>query len=248
MPPLPSLSAIVERVMPAVVNISVSMRAGAPSEIDATGDASLDRALRHFFERNGQPDGPLGATPWGHKTTALGSGFIVDPNGHVVTNNHLVADADRVTVILQRQLAPSAHLVGEDDATHLALLKIDAPKRAAPSRVGEQRPGEARRLGDRDRQSLGLGSSVTAGIVWVLGLDIDEGPYDSFIQIDAPINPGNSAGPIFDLDGEVIGINSAIFSPSGGSMASTSPFPPRPRGGSSASSRPRDASIMAGSA
>ena len=86
LPPMPSLSAIVERVMPAVVNISVSMRPGAPSEIDMTGDANLDRELRRFFEQNGQPDGPHGAMPLGHKMTALGSGFIIDATGYVVTN------------------------------------------------------------------------------------------------------------------------------------------------------------------
>jgi serine protease Do len=150
---------------------------------------------------------------------ALGSGFVIDPSGLIVTNNHVVGNADKITVILQDNSRHPAKIIGRDEKTDLALLQIDAGGKKLPF-VG---------WGDSDNSKVGdwvmavgnpfgLGGTVTAGIVSALGRNINEGPYDDFIQIDAPINRGNSGGPTFNLHGEVIGINTAIYSPSGGSV------------------------------
>jgi len=150
--------------------------------------------------------------------TALGSGFIIDASGLIVTNNHVIEDADDITVTLNDGTSLPAKLVGRDPKTDLALLKV-APAKPLP----------AARFGDSDRAHVGdwviaignpfgLGSSVTAGIVSARNRDIASGPYDDFIQTDAPINRGNSGGPLFDMEGNVVGVNSAIFSPSGGSV------------------------------
>ena len=149
---------------------------------------------------------------------SLGSGFIVDPSGIVVTNNHVIDGADEITVTLQDNTSLKATLIGRDERTDIAVLKVtpDKPLPALP-------------FGDSDRSRVGdwvlaignpfgLGGSVTAGIVSARGRDIQQGPYDNFIQTDAAINRGNSGGPLFNLDGEVIGINTAIYSPSGGSI------------------------------
>ncbi len=150
---------------------------------------------------------------------ALGSGFIIDPSGLIVTNNHVVGNAEKISVILQDNSKHPGKVIGRDEKTDLALLQIDAG--------GKKLPFVA--WGDSDNSKVGdwvmavgnpfgLGGTVTAGIVSALGRNINEGPYDDFIQIDAPINRGNSGGPTFNLSGEVIGINTAIYSPSGGSV------------------------------
>ena len=234
---LPSLSPLVERVMPAVVNISVVMdhQAAAPiaedlpdsaapdsaqQDSDDPGDAAQppDDLLRHFFERHGRTppsDSPSGPA---EELMALGSGFIVDPAGYIVTNNHVVANSKRTTVILQDNSRHQATLIGRDEKTDLALLKIDSGRPLPFLRWGDS---DAAKVGDwvvAVGNPFGLGGTVTAGIVSARGRDIGTGPYDRFLQIDAPINRGNSGGPTFDLQGEVIGINTAIFSPSGGSV------------------------------
>jgi serine protease Do len=232
---LPSLHPIVDRVMPAVVNVSVAMSAEAAAQVENEDDESgpgeapglpqgtpFDDLLRRFFGERGFPPG-FGAPPGAHPTPhhevmALGSGFIIDPSGYVVTNNHVVGKADKVTVIFQDNSKHPATIVGRDEKTDIALLKIDTDRKLPFVQWGDS---DKAQVGDwvvAVGNPFGLGGSVTAGIISALGRDINAGPYDDFLQIDAPINRGNSGGPTFDLAGEVIGINTAIYSPSGGSV------------------------------
>ncbi|NPD65637.1 DegQ family serine endoprotease [Lichenicola cladoniae] len=161
------------------------------------------------------PGGP--ATP-GRKMQSLGSGFIIDGSGLVVTNNHVIKGADTITVTLQDNTVLKAKLLGHDDKTDLALLKVDAGHPLPAVVFGDS---DKSRVGDwvlAIGNPFGLSGTVTAGIVSSRGRSLDSGPYDDFIQTDAPINRGNSGGPLFDMDGGVIGINTAIYSPSGGSI------------------------------
>ncbi len=149
---------------------------------------------------------------------SLGSGFIIDPSGLVVTNNHVIDGADEITVTLQDNTALKAKVLGRDQTGDIALLKVDAGKPLPALAFGNS---STMRVGDwvlAIGNPFGLGGTVTAGIVSARGRDIHEGPYDDFIQTDAPINRGNSGGPLFNMDGQVIGINTAIYSPSGGSI------------------------------
>ncbi len=149
---------------------------------------------------------------------ALGSGFIIDPSGYVVTNNHVVENADKVTVIFQDDSRHPAKIVGRDAKTDLALLKIDAPKPLPYLTWGDS---NAENVGDwvlAVGNPFGLGGSVSPGFISARGRDIHAGPYDDFLQIDASINRGNSGGPTFNLNGQVVGINTAIYSPNGGSV------------------------------
>jgi serine protease Do len=214
---LPSLNPLVQRVLPAVVNISAQLSTEAAAQSDQPGEGSdqpnspFDQFLRRFFDNRGLPQ-------LHREVMALGSGFIIDPSGLIVTNNHVVGNADKITVILQDNSRHPGKIVGRDEKTDLALVKIDA---------GDKLPFVS--WGDSDKSKVGdwvmavgnpfgLGGTVTAGIISALGRNINEGPYDDFIQIDAPINRGNSGGPTFNLSGEVVGINTAIYSPSGGSV------------------------------
>jgi serine protease Do len=218
---LPSFAPLAERVLPAVVNISVELKeqaaaqgGGETGDQGATpfgpGGTPFDQFLRRFFE---QPfRNPT------EKVMALGSGFIVDPTGYVVTNNHVVANADKVTVIFQDNSRHTAKVIGRDDKTDVAVVKIDTDQRLPYVTWGNS---DDAKVGDwvvAVGNPFGLGGTVTAGIISALGRNINEGPYDDFLQIDAPINRGNSGGPTFDLHGQVIGINTAIYSPSGGSV------------------------------
>jgi serine protease Do len=149
---------------------------------------------------------------------ALGSGFIVDPDGYIVTNNHVVDGATKITVTLTDGTTYPATVKGRDPKTDVALLKIDASKPLPYVAFGDS---DKAREGDwviAVGNPYGLGGTVTAGIISAHGRNINEGPYDNFLQIDAPINPGNSGGPLFDQSGQVIGIDSAIYSPTGGSV------------------------------
>jgi serine protease Do len=167
--------------------------------------------------KRGQNDSPGGDHP-SRRVNSLGSGFIIDPGGLVVTNNHVISDADEVTVILNNGDNLKAEVVGRDKKTDLALLRVKSDK-----------PLKAVKFGDSDKLRLGewviaignpfsLGGTVTAGIVSARNRDINSGPYDNYIQTDAAINRGNSGGPLFNLNGEVVGVNTAIISPSGGSI------------------------------
>ncbi len=197
---LPDFADLVSRVKPAVVSITTHMRSepGDDAEIPAPFGMQL-------------PNRP-------HAVVARGSGFIVDADGTVVTNNHVVKDAKAVSVTLADGTQLPAKIVGRDARTDLAVLKIDAGKPLPYIELGDSakvRPGEwVVAMGN----PFGLGGTVTAGIVSASGRDIGEGPYDDFIQIDAPINQGNSGGPLFTQDGHVVGVNTAILSPSGGSV------------------------------
>jgi serine protease Do len=200
-----------------VVNISTTQAVAAPTpkggaepQPPAPG-ASLDEFFRHFFGEGG----PGGTMP---HIVSLGSGFIVDPAGFIVTNNHVIADAERITVTLPDNTSYAARVVGRDSVSDLALLKIDAK---APLPAAKWGDSTKTKVGDwvlAIGNPFGLGGSVTAGIISATARDIHAGPYDDFLQTDAAINRGNSGGPMFNLAGEVIGINTAIFSPSGGSV------------------------------
>jgi serine protease Do len=234
---LPSFAPIVKKVMPAVVNISVTERPGTPTGDDTDQDqdqdqdqdlgpgqgpqqnfppSPFDEFLRRFFEQQGQPFRNLPQR--NIQRVALGSGFIIDPTGYVVTNNHVVANADKVTVIFQDNSKHPAKVIGRDSKTDLALLKIDT-KDPLPY-VGWGDSNETH-VGDwvlAVGNPFGLGGTVSSGIISARGRDIHSGPYDDFLQIDASINRGNSGGPTFNLEGQVIGINTAIYSPNGGSV------------------------------
>jgi len=202
-----SFADLAERLLPAVVNVSTSQNLVGGT----TGDQELDEFFKEFFDERGRPNRP-------QRATSLGSGFIIDPAGYIVTNNHVVAGADEVTVRLYDDTELKAEVVGFDEKTDLALLKVETTEPLPAVRWGNS---DDTRIGDwvlAIGNPFGLGGSVTAGIVSARKRDIMAGPYDDFLQTDASINRGNSGGPMFNMDGEVIGINTAIFSPSGGSV------------------------------
>jgi serine protease Do len=217
---------VAEKVIDAVVNISTSQTVEAKGGGEGRGTmpqlppgSPFEEFFDDFFKnRHGGPGGPKGGDLQPHKTNSLGSGFIVDTSGIVVTNNHVIADADEISIIMNDGSKFKAELVGVDKKTDLAVLKFKPTK-----------PLVAVKFGDSDKLRLGewviaignpfsLGGTVTAGIVSARNRDINSGPYDSYIQTDAAINRGNSGGPLFNLDGEVIGVNTLIISPSGGSI------------------------------
>lgn len=215
---LPNFVNLVKQVRPAVVSITTKTTIG--------GD---DQMISGFPDGGNFPGNGSGfSSPFPFPMfpqqmpkqviEARGSGFIISPDGYVVTNNHVVKDAKKITVSLEDGSKYQAKVIGRDPKTDLALLKISSDKPFAFIQLGDSNgvePGEwVVAVGD----PYGLGGTVTAGIVSARGRDIGDGPYDSFIQIDAPINRGNSGGPLFSQDGKVIGVNTAILSPSGGSI------------------------------
>jgi serine protease Do len=222
-----SFAPLVKKVLPAVVNISVTQKSDAeqmaeePEMAPFKGfpNSPFEEFMRRFFEQqtpNGQPH--LFPQIPGNERVALGSGFIVDPRGYVVTNNHVIGNAGKVEVILQDKSKYRAKVIGRDPKTDLAVLMINAEKPLPYVSFGDS---SAAQVGDwvmAVGNPFGLGGSVTTGIISARGRDINEGPYDDFLQIDAPINRGNSGGPTFNLEGQVIGVNTAIFSPNGGSV------------------------------
>jgi serine protease Do len=220
-------------LLPGVVNIASSQTVqahNAPNnpapDMPFPPGSPFEQFFHDFMERNkpgggghapngggsGRNDAP------GRKMQSLGSGFIIDPAGIVVTNNHVIEGADEITVTLQDNTSLKATLIGRDERTDVAVLKV-TPEKPLPSvKFGDS---DTARVGDwvlAIGNPFGLGGSVTAGIVSARGRDIRQGPYDDFIQTDAAINRGNSGGPLFDMNGNVIGINTAIYSPSGGSI------------------------------
>ena len=212
-----SIADIAEKVIDAVVNISTTQKVEArnPQMPQLPNDPQLDELFRDFFNRRGQGD-PRERGP--RRVSSLGSGFIIDASGIVVTNNHVISEADEIHVILNDGSRLKAEIIGRDQKTDIALL-----------RVKPEKPLKAVKFGDSDKLRLGewviaignpfsLGGTVTAGIVSARNRDINSGPYDNYIQTDAAINRGNSGGPLFNLDGEVVGVNTAIISPSGGSI------------------------------
>jgi serine protease Do len=201
------------RLLPTVVNIATTETlkplAVAPGLPNIPPGSPLTDLFKDFL-------GPGRNQP--RHVTSLGSGFIIDPSGYIVTNNHVIADADQISVTLNDGTTLPAKLIGRDEKTDVALLKVSSRKPLPAARFGDS---DRARIGDwviAIGNPFGLGSTVTAGIVSARNRDIEAGPYDSFIQTDAPINRGNSGGPLFDMDGNVVGVNSAIYSPSGGSV------------------------------
>ncbi|MFQ5935798.1 MAG: DegQ family serine endoprotease [Acidiferrobacterales bacterium] len=217
---------LIEQVKPAVVNISVSGKLinigkwpgpqfDMPEQFKLPPGSRFEEFFRHFFDR--PSDKWQGNEPM-TKVQAVGSGFIVDPSGHVVTNNHVVNGAEKITVVLNDGTRYPAEIKGRDAKTDLALLKIEAKKPLPYVSFGDS---ESVRAGDwvvAIGNPFGLGGTATAGIVSARGRDIQSGPFDDYIQIDAPINRGSSGGPLFDNSGRVIGVNTAIFSPTGGNV------------------------------
>jgi serine protease Do len=207
-----SFAELAQQLLPAVVNISTTMAAeGQPGiELPVPPGSPFEEFFKEFMER-GQPQRR-------RQSTSLGSGFVVDPNGYVVTNNHVIQDADEITVVLHDNTRLPAKVIGRDPKTDLALLKVEPPQKLTAVRFGDS---DKARVGDwviAIGNPFGFGGTVTAGIISARGRDIHAGPYDDFLQTDASINRGNSGGPMFNLGGEVIGIATAIFSPSGGSV------------------------------
>jgi serine protease Do len=218
-----NIADVAEKVINAVVNISTSQT--VDNHNNAMPQLPPGSPFEEFFDEffknrrnNQQGDNNQNRQNAPHRVNSLGSGFIIDSSGIVVTNNHVIADADEVTVILNDGTRLKAEILGRDTKVDLALL-----------RVKPEKPLTAVSFGDSDRLRLGewvvaignpfsLGGTVTAGIVSARNRDINSGPYDNYIQTDAAINRGNSGGPLFNLEGEVIGINTAIISPSGGSI------------------------------
>jgi serine protease Do len=201
------------KVSDVVVNISTTRKVAAAARQAAT--PSLDQFFRDFFGEKGAPGG---ANPPASEFSSLGSGFIIDPSGLIVTNDHVIANAAQINVTLSDGGKFEAKVVGRDAATDLALLKIDAKKPLPAATWGDSTKV---RVGDwvlAIGNPFGLGGTVTAGIISATARDIHSGPYDDFLQTDASINRGNSGGPMFNLKGQVIGINTAILSPSGGSI------------------------------
>jgi serine protease Do len=212
------------RLLPSVVNISTTQTVksergrerGGPEMPQFPPGSPFEEFFKDFFEHGIPKGGRPEAQP--RKGTSLGSGFIIDPAGYVVTNNHVIAEADEITVILHDDTNLKAELVGRDTKTDIALLKVKTEKPLPAATWGDS---DASRVGDwvlAIGNPFGLGGSVTAGILSARQRDINSGPYDDFLQTDASINRGNSGGPMFNMDGEVIGINTAIYSPSGGSI------------------------------
>ena len=225
-----SFADLAGRLLPAVVNVSTTQtvqtaqrdRQG-PEIPQAPPGSPFEEFFRDFFGQRpqpGQPPAPGQRPP--RRAQSLGSGFIIqqDANGtaYVVTNNHVIDGADEISIRLADNSTLKAELAGRDQRTDLALLKVQTDKRLATVGWGNS---DTARVGDwvlAIGNPFGLGGSVTAGIVSARGRDINQGPYDDFIQTDAAINRGNSGGPLFNMAGEVIGINTAIYSPSGGSI------------------------------
>jgi serine protease Do len=215
---------VAEKVIDAVVNISTSQTVEAKGGDGGRGaipqlppGSPFEEFFDDFF-KNRRGGGKGGGDLQPRKTNSLGSGFIVDTAGVVVTNNHVIADADEINVIMNDGTKIKAEIVGVDKKTDLAVLKFKPVKPLVAVQFGDS---DKLRLGDwviAIGNPFSLGGTVTAGIVSAKNRDISSGPYDSYIQTDAAINRGNSGGPLFNLDGEVIGVNTLIISPSGGSI------------------------------
>lgn len=210
-----SFADLAEKLSPSVVNISTTQKVVASSGRDVPmpnvpPGSPFEDFFKDFFEDRAQ-QGP-------RKVQSLGSGFIIDSDGVVITNNHVIEEADEIVVILSDGTELDAELVGRDPKTDLAVLQVESSQPLPAVKLGDS---DAIRVGDwvmAIGNPFGLGGTVTAGIVSARNRDINSGPYDDFIQTDASINRGNSGGPLFNMNGDVVGVNTAIISPSGGSI------------------------------
>jgi serine protease Do len=217
---------VVERVKPSVISVKVNITEKLAKDDTSNNDDSPFQPgspMERFFRRFGGPDGmprglPGGPRGGGHgAVTGQGSGFFISADGFAVTNNHVVDNADKVEVTTDDGKIYKAKVIGTDARTDLALIKVEGASNLPFAKLSDGKP----RIGDwvlAVGNPFGLGGTVTAGIVSASGRDIGNGPYDDFIQIDAPVNKGNSGGPAFNTEGEVMGVNTAIYSPSGGSV------------------------------
>ena len=219
---------IVERVKPSVISVKVNINEKVAAKSD-DGDnnqdspfqpgSPMERFFKRFGGQDGMPPGMRGGPRGGGRgaITGQGSGFFITADGFAVTNNHVVDGADKVEVTTDSGQTYKAKVIGTDPRTDLALIKVEGGSNFPFAKLADGKP----RIGDwvlAVGNPFGLGGTVTAGIVSASGRDIGNGPYDDFIQIDAPVNKGNSGGPAFDTSGEVMGVNTAIYSPSGGSV------------------------------
>jgi serine protease Do len=217
---------IVERVKPSVISVKVNITEKLAKDDTSNNDDSPFQPgspMERFFRRFGGPDGMPRGLPGGPRgggrgaVTGQGSGFFISADGFAVTNNHVVDGADKVEVTTDDGKIYKAKVIGADARTDLALIKVEGASSLPFAKLSDGKP----RIGDwvlAVGNPFGLGGTVTAGIVSASGRDIGNGPYDDFIQIDAPVNKGNSGGPAFDTEGQVMGVNTAIYSPSGGSV------------------------------
>lgn len=223
---VPSFADMVERVRPAVVAVRVRLSDASARDMTGFGEPDGERFgrgvrpfgpdLEQFFRRFGLPL-PEGRPRQRYFSMSQGSGFFISPDGYLVTNHHVVRNADSVEVTTDDGNSFEARVIGTDEKTDLALLKVDGRRDFRYAELADARP----RVGDwvvAVGNPFGLGGTVTAGIVSAMSRDIGIGPYDDFIQIDAPVNRGNSGGPVFDVQGRVVGVTTAIYSPSGGSV------------------------------
>ena len=220
----PSFADLAERVEPAVVSIAVSGQTAATAQMkgqpfqmpDIPGSEGFSEFFEQFRDRiPGMPESGEGAQ---REFQGVGSGFVISADGYVVTNNHVVERANEIEVVMQDGERHQARIVGLDPKTDLALLKVETDESLPFVALGDS---DSARVGEwvvAVGNPFGLGGTVTVGIVSALGRDINSGPYDDYLQIDAPINRGNSGGPLFNNRGQVIGVNSAIYSPTGGSV------------------------------
>jgi serine protease Do len=214
---------IVERVKPSVISVRVRIeekQSANQEDFQFPPGSPMERFFRRFGGPDGFPGGPGGRGGRGgrgNQVTGQGSGFFISADGFAVTNNHVVDNADKVEVTTDDGKTYKAKVIGTDKRTDLALIKVEGGSNFPFAKLSDGEP----RIGDwvlAVGNPFGLGGTVTAGIVSARGRDIGNGPYDDFIQIDAPVNKGNSGGPAFNTEGEVIGVNTAIYSPSGGSV------------------------------
>ncbi len=209
-----SFADLAEQLLDSVVHISTSQRVSLPNRRRLPNAPDSDEMFEDFFNDNGREDGRRGS----RNVQSLGAGFVIDTSGLIVTNNHVIADADEIVANFHDGSKLIAEVVGVDEKTDLALLQVRDGGALKPTRFGRS---ERLRVGDwvlAIGNPFGFGGTVTAGIVSALDRDINSGPYDHYIQTDASINRGNSGGPLFNIDGEVVGINTAIMSPTGGSI------------------------------
>ena len=203
-----SFSPLVKRVMPTVVNIAVTETVAVGNDPLAMLPIEVQKQLRERFRQRQRQQ----------EVSGVGSGFIIDPAGFIVTNNHVVGTATRIMVSLSDGTRLPATLVGGDELTDVAVIKVTAPAPLPAASWGDSRQAEVGDWVIAAGNPFGLGGSVSAGIISARGRDIGASPFDDFLQIDAPINPGNSGGPLFNTDGQVVGMNTAIFSPTGSSV------------------------------
>lgn len=218
-----SFADLSEELLPAVVNVYTTQNIRVDRNRRGGGAFPPGSPFEEFFRRFGEPDrggddNDRGSRPRVQQRRSLGSGFIISADGYIVTNNHVIDEADEISIKLQDDTEYEAEVIGKDDKVDLALLKVKTDEPLPFVKFGDDSKS---RVGDwvlAIGNPLGLGGTVTAGIISARGRNINSGPYDNYIQTDAAINRGNSGGPMFNMDGEVIGINTAIYSQSGGNI------------------------------